>query len=265
MQHGHGAPGSRDARVSLARIALVTGAGTGIGREIALALMRGGFTVVLAGRRREPLEAVAREAAAVGGRGCAMPADVSAPEAVKALFAEVEQRFGRLDLLVNNAGISSPAVPLEDLSYADWMQALSVNLTGAFLCTQEAFRLMKAQAPRGGRVINNGSIAATSPRPHAAAYAATKHAITGLTKAASLEGRAFDIACGQVDVGNAATARTERMQTGVLQADGSLAVEPTMDARHVGSAVAYMASLPLDANVPFMTVMATTMPFLGRG
>jgi len=173
--------------------------------------------------------------------------------------------FGRLDLLVNNAGISSPAVPLEDLSYEDWNKAMGINLSGVFLCTQEAFRIMKAQTPAGGRIINNGSIAATSPRPHAAAYAAAKHAVSGLTKAASLEGRRFNIACGQIDVGNAATDRTERMKTGVLQADGTLAVEPTMDARHVGSAVAYMASLPLDANVPFLTVMATTMPFIGRG
>ena len=244
-----------------ARIALVTGAGTGIGREIALALMADGFTVALAGRRREPLDAVAHE----GGRGTAITADVGDPSSVRALFAQVQARFGRLDLLVNNAGVSSPAVPLEDLAFADWNQALAINLTGAFLCTQEAFRLMKAQRPRGGRIINNGSIAATAPRPHAVAYAAAKHAITGLTKAATLEGRAFDIACGQIDVGNAATARTERMKTGVLQADGSMAVEPTMDARHVGSAVAYMASLPLDANVQFMTVMATTMPFVGRG
>ncbi len=247
------------------RIALVTGAGSGIGREIALALMQSGFTVVLAGRRLEPLEAVAHEGAVAGGEGVAVRADVSDPASVRELFAQVERAFGRLDLLVNNAGVSAPAVPLEDLAFADWNQALAINLTGAFLCTQAAFRLMKAQVPRGGRIINNGSIAATSPRPHAVAYAAAKHAITGLTKSATLEGRAFDIACGQIDVGNAATARTERMKTGALQADGSLAVEPTMDARHVGSAVAYMASLPLDANVQFMTVMATTMPFVGRG
>lgn len=248
-----------------ARIALVTGAGTGIGREVALALMQAGFTVVLAGRRSEPLEAVAREGAAIGARSLAVAADISDPASVKALFRRVSETFGRLDLLVNNAGISSPAVPLEDLSFEDWNQAIGINLTGAFLCTQEAFRMMKAQTPRGGRIINNGSIAATSPRPHAAAYAAAKAAITGLTKAASLEGRGFDIACGQIDVGNAATGRTERMKTGVLQADGSLAVEPTMDAGHVGSTVAYMAGLPLAANIPFLTVMATTMPFIGRG
>jgi NAD(P)-dependent dehydrogenase (short-subunit alcohol dehydrogenase family) len=247
------------------RIALVTGAGTGIGREVALALMRDGFTVVLAGRRRDPLETVAREGAVAGGKSLAFTADISDPVSVKALFAGVAETFGRLDLLVNNAGISSPAVPLEDLGFSDWNQAIAVNLTGAFLCTQEAFRMMKAQTPRGGRIINNGSIAGTSPRPHAVAYAAAKAAITGLTKAASLEGRSFHIACGQIDVGNAATGRTERMKTGVLQADGSLAVEPTMDAKHVGSTVAYMAGLPLAANIPFLTVMATTMPFIGRG
>lgn len=250
---------------SLEKIALVTGAGTGIGKQVALALMQSGFSVVLAGRRREPLERVAQEGAAIGAKSLVVTADVSDPVSVKALFARVLEAFGRLDLLVNNAGISSPAVPLEALSYEDWNQAIAINLGGVFLCTQEAFRIMKAQIPGGGRIINNGSIAATSPRPHAAAYAAAKHAVTGLTKAASLEGRRFNIACGQIDVGNAATDRTERMKTGVLQADGTLAVEPTMDARHVGSAVAYMASLPLDANVPFLTVMATTMPFIGRG
>jgi NAD(P)-dependent dehydrogenase (short-subunit alcohol dehydrogenase family) len=247
------------------KIALVTGAGTGIGEQVALALMQSGFSVVLAGRRREPLERVAQEGTAIGAKSLVVTADVSDPVSVKALFARVLETFGRLDLLVNNAGISSPAVPLEALSYEDWNRAIAINLGGVFLCTQEAFRIMKAQIPGGGRIINNGSIAATSPRPHAAAYAAAKHAVTGLTKAASLEGRRFNIACGQIDVGNAATDRTERMKTGVLQADGTLAVEPTMDARHVGSAVAYMASLPLDANVPFLTVMATTMPFIGRG
>jgi NAD(P)-dependent dehydrogenase (short-subunit alcohol dehydrogenase family) len=249
----------------LEKIALVTGAGTGIGKQVALALMQGGFSVVLAGRRREPLELVAQEGAASGAKSLVVTADVSDPASVKALFASALETFGRLDLLVNNAGISSPAVPLEELSYEDWNKAIAINLSGVFLCTQEAFRIMKAQSPQGGRIINNGSIAATSPRPHAAAYAAAKHAVGGLTKAASLEGRLFNIACGQIDVGNAATDRTERMKTGVLQADGTLAVEPTMDARHVGSAVAYMASLPLDANVPFLTVMATTMPFIGRG
>lgn len=247
------------------KIALVTGAGTGIGKQVALALMQSGFSVVLAGRRREPLDLVAQEGAASGAKSLVVTADVSDPVSVKALFARALEVFGRLDLLVNNAGISSPAVPLEALSYEDWNKAIAINRSGVFLCTQEAFRIMKAQTPGGGRIINNGSIAATSPRPHAAAYAAAKHAVTGLTKAASLEGRAFNIACGQIDVGNAATDRTERMKTGVLQADGTLAVEPTMDARHVGSAVAYMASLPLDANVPFLTVMATTMPFIGRG
>lgn len=247
------------------KIALVTGAGTGIGKQVALALMQSGFSVVLAGRRREPLDRVAQEGAASGAKSLVVTADVSDPVSVKALFACALEAFGRLDLLVNNAGISSPAVPLEELSYEDWNKAIGINLSGVFLCTQEAFRIMKAQTPAGGRIINNGSIAATSPRPHAAAYAAAKHAVSGLTKVASLEGCRFNIACGQIDVGNAATDRTERMKTGVLQADGSLAVEPTMDARHVGSAVAYMASLPLDANVPFLTVMATTMPFIGRG
>jgi NAD(P)-dependent dehydrogenase (short-subunit alcohol dehydrogenase family) len=247
------------------RIALITGAGTGIGREIALALVREGFVAVLAGRRSAPLASVALEAAAAGGAAVPIPADISDPPSVQSLFDQVRERFGRLDLLVNNAGVSAPAVPLEELQVEDWNQAIAINLTGAFLCTQQAFRLMKAQSPRGGRIINNGSIAAVAPRPRAVAYAAAKHALTGLTKATTLEGRAFDIACGQIDVGNAATARTERMKTGVLQADESLAVEPTMDAKHVGSAVAYMASLPLDANVQFMTVMATTMPFVGRG
>ena len=247
------------------KVALVTGAGSGIGREVALALMQAGFHVVLAGRRRDALEETAQLGAGLGVRALPVTADITDPASVEALFATAKEAFGRLDLLFNNAGISSPAVSLEDLSFSDWNQAIATNLTGAFLCTQQAFRLMKAQSPRGGRIVNNGSIAATSPRPHQVAYAAAKHAITGLTKATSLDGRPYDIACGQVDVGNAATGRTERMKTGVLQADLSLAPEPTMDASHVGSAVAYMASLPLDANVQFMTVKATKMPFVGRG
>lgn len=247
------------------KVALVTGAGSGIGRAVALALMGGGFHVVLAGRRREALEETANAGAASGVSTLAVAADITDPVSVAALFEQARATFGRLDLLFNNAGISSPAVSLEELSFDDWNRALATNLTGAFLCTQQTFRIMKAQSPRGGRIINNGSIAATSPRPHQVAYAAAKHAITGLTKATSLDGRPHDIACGQIDVGNAATERTERMKTGVLQADLSLAPEPTMDAAHVASAVAYMASLPLDANVQFMTVMATKMPFVGRG
>jgi NAD(P)-dependent dehydrogenase (short-subunit alcohol dehydrogenase family) len=247
------------------KIAIVTGAGSGIGREVSLALMHDGFTVVLAGRRREPLDAMVKEGEHIGAKSLPVVTDIRDAASVKALFTRVADTFGRLDLLVNNAGISSPAVPLEDLSVDDWNQALATNLTGAFLCTQHAFRMMKAQTPRGGRVINNGSIAATAPRPHAAAYAAAKAGLTGLTKAALLEGRAFGIACGQIDVGNAATDRTDRMKTGVLQADGRMAIEPTIHAGHVGRTVAYMAAMPLDANVPFITVMATAMPFIGRG
>lgn len=247
------------------KVALVTGAGSGIGKQVALALMRENYSLVLAGRREEPLLATAAEGAALGVQTLVVPTDVSNPESVRTLFEQIKARFGRLDVLFNNAGISSPAVSLEDLSVEDWNKSLGINLSGAFLCTQQAFHLMKTQTPRGGRIINNGSIAAYSPRPHAVAYSATKHAITGLTKATSLDGRKYDIACGQIDVGNAATARTERMKTGAMQADGSMQVEPTMDAGHVGKAVVYMAGLPLDANVQFMTVMATKMPYIGRG
>ena len=244
-------------------IALVTGAGSGIGKAVSLALAEAGFTVVLAGRRREPLEAAAREA---GGGAVASPCDVADPASVAALFAEIERRFGRLDLLVNNAGIGAPAVPLQDLTFAQWSAVVDTNLTGAFLCTQQAFRLMAQQRPRGGRIINNGSISASVPRPHSAPYTATKHAITGLTKSTSLDGRAYDIACGQIDIGNAATEMTRAMETtGVPQADGTLAREPTMDVAHVARGVLFMATLPLDANVQFMTVMATKMPFVGRG
>jgi NAD(P)-dependent dehydrogenase (short-subunit alcohol dehydrogenase family) len=244
------------------KVALVTGAGTGVGRAVALGLVRAGYRVGLAGRRREPLEETAAQA---GGETVVIPADVTDAAAVKAMFAAVVQAYGRLDLLFNNAGIGAPPIPLEDLTVEQWKAVVDTNLTGPFLCTQEAFRVMKNQSPRGGRIINNGSISATAPRPFSAPYTATKHAITGLTKSTSLDGRAYDIACGQVDIGNAATPMTEKMAEGVLQADGSTKVEPRMDPAHVADAVVYMAGLPLDANVQFMTVMATKMPFIGRG
>ena len=247
------------------KIALVTGAGSGIGKAAALALARDGWTVVLAGRRPEPLHDVAATLGRAGLRGHAGPTDVTDPQAVAALFDVIRREYGRLDLLFNNAGRNAPAVPLEDLSLADWQAVVDTNLTAAFLCTKHAFRLMKSQRPRGGRIINNGSISAHVPRPNSAPYTATKHAITGLTKATALDGRRYDIACGQIDIGNAATPMTERMADGVLQPDGTTRPEPTMDVDHVARAVAYMASLPLDANVPFMTVMATKMPFMGRG
>jgi NAD(P)-dependent dehydrogenase (short-subunit alcohol dehydrogenase family) len=246
------------------RIALVTGAGSGIGRAVSLALASAGYLLVLAGRRAEALERTAA-AAAPGGRMLCVPTDVTDPDAVKALFAKTRQEFGRLDVLFNNAGANAPAIPLEELGYEQWMKVVAVNLTGAFLCAQEAIRLMKAQDPVGGRIINNGSISAHAPRPHSAPYTATKHAITGLTKCISLDGRRHNIACGQIDIGNAATEMTERMTAGVLQANGATAVEPRMDVRHVADAVLYMANLPLDANVQFLTVMATNMPFIGRG
>ncbi len=249
----------------LQRIALVTGAGSGIGRAAALALARDGWTVVLAGRRAEALAQVAAEAAAFGAQALPAPTDITDPASVAALFAGIKERFGRLDLLFNNAGIGAPAIPLEELTFAQWQAVVQTNLTGAFLCTQEAFRIMKNQVPRGGRIINNGSISAHTPRPHSAPYTATKHAITGLTKSTALDGRPFDIACGQIDIGNAATEMTERMSRGVLQPDGRIMPEPTIDVDIVARAVVYMASLPLDANVLFMTVMATKMPFVGRG
>ncbi len=246
----------------MTRVAVVTGAGSGIGRAVAAALAADGFGVVLAGRRLGPLEAAASE---IGGGAVAVPCDVADPKSVTELFAAVKAQFGRLDLLFNNAGIGAPAVPLEELSLERWKAVVDTNLTGAFLCTQEAFRIMKHQAPRGGRIINNGSISATAPRPFSAPYTATKHAVTGLTKSTSLDGRQYDIACGQIDIGNAGTDMTARMAEGVLQADLSRAPEPTFDVTQVGRAVSYMASLPLDANVQFLTVMATKMPFIGRG
>jgi len=247
------------------KVALVTGAGSGIGRAVALGLLGDGYAVVLAGRRFELLEQTARESGADPARTLAVQADIGDPGSVAALFQATSARFGRLDLLFNNAGISAPAVPLEEVTPEQWRAVVDVNLTGAFFCTQHAMRLMKAQRPRGGRIINNGSISAHTPRPNSAPYTATKHAITGLTKSTALDGRPFDIACGQIDIGNAATDMTARFAAGALQASGEVASEPRMDVGHVVDAVRYMANLPLDANVPFLTVMATKMPFIGRG
>jgi NAD(P)-dependent dehydrogenase (short-subunit alcohol dehydrogenase family) len=246
------------------KVAVVTGAGSGIGRAVALAFLGAGWRTALAGRRREALDETAALAAAAG-RALVVPTDVTEPDAVRALFERTVERFGRVDVLFNNAGRGAPAIPLEDLTVEQWRAVVDVNLTGMFLCTQAAFRAMKAQAPRGGRIINNGSISAHAPRPHSVPYTATKHAVTGLTKATALDGRAFDIACGQIDIGNALTEMTARMERGVAQPDGSVRPEPTMDVRHVGEAVLHMASLPLEANVQFMTIMATKMPFVGRG
>jgi NAD(P)-dependent dehydrogenase (short-subunit alcohol dehydrogenase family) len=246
----------------MTKIAMITGAGSGVGRAVARALSAAGFGVVLAGRRRAALE---ETRAQLSGEALVAPADIGDPAQVETLFAQTKERFGRLDLLFNNAGMGTPAVPIEELGFAQWQAVVAVNLTGAFLCTQQAVRMMKAQTPRGGRIINNGSISADRPRPHSAPYTATKHAITGLTKSTILDGRPFDIAAGQIDIGNAATEMTERMTQGVLQPDGHLAAEPRMDVRHVADAVVYMASLPLEANVPFLTVMATKMPLYGRG
>jgi NAD(P)-dependent dehydrogenase (short-subunit alcohol dehydrogenase family) len=250
---------------SYGKVAFVTGAGSGIGRAVSLAFQSAGYSVVLAGRRLAELEKTAALAVAGGGTMIAVPTDVSRPDSVQAAFAKTKEAFGRLDILFNNAGASAPSVPLEDLKYEQWAAVLGVNLTGAFLCAQAAIKMMKAQQPRGGRIINNGSISAHTPRPDSAPYTATKHAITGLTKCIALDGRKYDVACGQIDIGNAATELTQRMATGVPQADGRLAVEPRMEATDVAKAVLYMASLPLDANVLFMTVMATKMPFVGRG
>ena len=247
------------------KVAIVTGAGTGIGKAAALALLQDGYRVALAGRRKELLEQAVKDAGAAGARALAVPTDVGDPQSVRILFARTKEAFGRLDLLFNNAGINAPGIPLEDLSYEQWKAVVDINLTGVFLCTQEAFKLMKSQAPRGGRIINNGSISAHAPRPDSAPYTATKHAITGLTKVTSLDGRKYDIACGQIDIGNALTELAARMAKGVKQANGTVAVEPLMDVEHVARAVLHMASLPLDANVQFMTIMATKMPFVGRG
>src|SRR5213082_2745617 len=249
----------------LQKVALVTGAGTGIGKAVALALMKEGYATVLAGRRKDKLEETASAGKSTGAKALVVATDVSDPAAIKALFAKAKDTFGRLDVLFNNAGIGAPAVPLEDLPYETWKQVVDTNLTGMFLCTQEAIRVMKAQDPRGGRIINNGSISAHAPRPNSAPYTATKHAITGLTKSTALDGRKYDIACGQIDIGNAETDLTARMKAGVPQADGSVAPEPTMDVEHVARAVVYMAGLPPDATVLFLTVMATKMPFVGRG
>ncbi len=246
----------------MTKVALVTGAGTGIGRATAIALSQDGFTLVLAGRRREPLE---ETASLLAEDSLVVPTDVGVPQSVNALFAAIREKYGRLDVLFNNAGVGAPAVPIEELSFEQWQAVVNANLTGVFLCTQGAIRLMKAQSPQGGRIINNGSISASAPRPNTAPYTATKHAVTGLTKSTALDGRPFDIACGQIDIGNAATDMTLKALEGLPQADGSVRPEPRMDLNEAARAVAYMASLPLSANVLFMTVMATKMPFVGRG
>jgi NAD(P)-dependent dehydrogenase (short-subunit alcohol dehydrogenase family) len=247
------------------KIAIVTGAGTGIGRAVSLALLQHGYSVALTGRRVDKLEETVAQASSHDGRTIVIPADVRRPDQVRSLFARTLTTFGRLDLLFNNAGLGTPAIPLEELSLEQWNNVVDTNLTGAFLCAQEAIKIMKAQTPRGGRIINNGSISAHAPRPNSCAYTATKHAITGLTKSISLDCRKYDIACGQIDIGNAATELTARMAEGIEQPGGARMVEPRMDVRHVADAVVYMASLPLEANVQFMTVMATKMPFIGRG
>ena len=247
------------------RVAIVTGGGTGIGKYAALALLQDGYSVALAGRRVEPLETTVRDAGEDGARALAVPTDVGDPASVSALFSRTMEAFGRLDVLFNNAGTGAPPIPLEDLTFEQWKTVLDVNLTGTFLCTQEAIRIMKGQDPMGGRIINNGSISAHVPRPNSAPYTATKHAVTGLTKSTSLDGRKYNIACGQIDIGNTATDMTQRMQRGVPQAHGGVAVEPTFDVSHVAETVLYMANLPLDTNVQFITIMATQMPFIGRG
>jgi NAD(P)-dependent dehydrogenase (short-subunit alcohol dehydrogenase family) len=247
------------------KVAIVTGAGSGIGRAVAIGLLAEGYSVVLAGRRAAQLDDTVKEAGARGSHAFAVPTDITKPADVRALFAAAREKFGRVDVLFNNAGVATKAIPLEDLTVDQWKAVVDTNLTGAFLCTQQAFIMMRDQQPQGGRIINNGSISAHVPRPHSAPYTATKHAITGLTKSSSLDGRRFNIACGQIDIGNAGTNMTASMASGVLQANGGMAPEPTVDVTHIVSAVVYMASLPLDANVQFMTVMATKMPFIGRG
>ncbi|MBI1778985.1 MAG: SDR family oxidoreductase [Proteobacteria bacterium] len=247
------------------KVAIVTGAGSGVGRAVALALLGAGYAVALAGRRQDALAETAKLGKKTGSKTLVVPTDVRDPASIKALFAQAKKAFGRLDVLFNNAGIGAPPVPMEDLTYEQWKAVVDTNLTGPFLCTQEAIKIMKAQKPRGGRIINNGSISAHTPRPNSVPYTSTKHAITGLTKSTALDGRKYDIACGQVDIGNAATPMTQRMAKGVPQPNGTVMVEPTMNADNVGRAVVYMAGLPLDANVLFLTVMATKMPFVGRG
>ena len=247
-------------------VAVVTGAGTGIGRAVSLSLLKAGYSVALAGRRSEPLQAVVAEAKALGfDRALAVATDVSKPDSVTALFERTRQQFGRVDVLFNNAGVGLPAGGFDELTFEQWQNVVNINLTGSFLCAQAAFRVMKAQIPQGGRIINNGSISAHAPRPNSAPYTSTKHAVTGLTKSISLDGRPFNIACGQIDVGNAVTEISARMATGTMQANGQIAIEAMMDVQHVANAVVHMASLPLEANVQFMTVMATKMPFVGRG
>ncbi len=250
---------------SQSQIAIVTGAGTGVGKAAAVALVKAGFKVVFAGRRPEPLDAAIQEAGGTSVNTLAVPTDVAHPDSVKALFAKTREKFGRVDVVFNNAGVNAPGIPLEDLTFEQWKNVVDINLTGVFLCIQEAFRVMKDHTPRGGRIINNGSISAHAPRPNSIAYTATKHAVTGLTKTAALDGRKYDIAVGQIDIGNAATEMASRMAKGVPQANGEIAIEPLMDVNHVGEAVVHMASLPPGANIQFITIMATKMPFVGRG
>ena len=247
------------------KVAIVTGAGTGVGKCTTLTLLREGYSVVLAGRRKDPLEATVHESGKTDSHTLVVPTDVGDPDSVKELFKQTKEKFGRLDLLFNNAGIAAPPLPLEDIDYKQWKAVVDVNLTGSFLCTQAAFNIMKSQKPRGGRIINNGSISAHTPRPFSSPYTATKHAITGLTRSTSLDGRRYDIACGQIDIGNADTEMTAPMVEGIIQANGKISVEPRMDSSNVANAVVYMASLPLDTNVLFMTIMASKMPFVGRG
>ena len=249
----------------MVKVALVTGAGSGIGKASAISLLKAGYAVVFAGRRADALDAAIRESGATADNALAVSTDVSSPESVAALFAKTREKFGRLDVVFNNAGTGAPAIPLEELSFAQWKMVMDANLTGTFLCTQEAIRIMKDQTPRGGRIINNGSISAHAPRPNSAPYTATKHAITGMTKSTSLDGRKYDIACSQIDIGNAHTEMAARMAKGVPQANGEIAIEPLMDVQHVADAVVHIANMPLSANVQFMTIMATKMPFVGRG